>query len=97
MNEQQRDERSWKTAIRRAKFKRSLLSYVLVILFLWAIWWFTDGRYYDDEWGIPWPVWVMLGWGLGLVFQYLRAYGGDDEDRVEKEYNRLKQKEEQQQ
>jgi hypothetical protein len=32
----------------------------------------------------------MLGWGLGLVFHYLYAYGGSTKSLAEKEYERLK-------
>lgn len=32
----------------------------------------------------------MLGWGMGLIFQYLDAYGGSKKDLVEKEYDKLK-------
>lgn len=41
---------------------------------------------------MPWPVWSMLGWGIGLLFQYLNAYGGAKQDLVEKEYKKLKNK-----
>jgi hypothetical protein len=41
---------------------------------------------------MPWPVWSMLGWGIGLLFQYLNAYGGGKKDLEEKEYEKLKNK-----
>ena len=72
-------------------FQRSLASYFIVVAFLWIIWWFTDGQHGDNE-GIPWPAWVMVGWGIGLLFQYLNAYGGSKKDLVEKEYEKLKNK-----
>ena len=37
-------------------------------------------------------VWPMIGWGIGLAFQYLDAYGGNKTDLVQKEYERLKNK-----
>lgn len=86
--EEQKDERLWKMAKKRAGFQRSLASYFIVNGFLWAIWWFGD-----DREGLPWPVWPMLGWGIGLVFQYLNAYGGSKDDLAEKEYQKLKNKE----
>jgi len=87
--QQQRDERLWKIAKKRADFQRSLASFFIVIAFLWAIWWFTAGRHNNNT-GMPWPIWPMLGWGIGLFFQYLNAYGGDKKDLVEKEYEKLK-------
>lgn len=90
--EQQRDERLWQTATARAAFKRNLFAYIVVNLFLWLIWWFTAGTdYLEDRRGIPWPVWVTLGWGLGIAFHYFRAYHGTKYDLTEQEYQRLKQ------
>lgn len=84
------EERLKKIARRRVEFRKSLYSYLVVNGFLWAIWWFTTGRL--GVVGIPWPLWVMLGWGLGLLKQYYDAYQGDSEDQTEKEFERLKRK-----
>ena len=46
--------------------------------------------------GIPWPIWVMLGWGLLLGFQYFRAYHSDGTDLAEREYERLKERQDKQ-
>ena len=86
--QQEQDEKLWKVARKRVEFRRSLYSYLVVNGFLWAIWWFTTGRL--GVVGIPWPIWVMLGWGLGLLKQYYDAYKGDNEDKTTKEYERLK-------
>jgi 2TM domain len=89
--EEQRDDKLWQTAKRRAGFQRSLASYFIINAFLWAIWWFTSGREGNTR-GMPWPCWVMIGWGIGLLFQYMNAYGGAKKDLVEKEYEKLKNK-----
>ena len=83
-----RDEQLWKLAKQRADFQRSLVSYFVINTFLWIIWWFTSNT--KNFHGIPWPAWVMLGWGLGLVFQYLAAYGGSKQSLTDKEYEKLK-------
>lgn len=56
-----------KRAIARLRQKRDfrthLIAYVLVMTLLVAIWLITGG------WGTYfWPIWPMLGWGLGLAF-----------------------------
>ena len=89
--EQQRDEQLWQQAKKRAGFQRSLVAYILVNALLWAIWWITLGRNGNNS-DLPWPIWSSLGWGVGLLFQYLNAYGGSKTDLVEKEYQKLKNK-----
>ncbi len=91
--ESEKDERLWKIARKRAEFKKSLYGYIVVNIFLWGIWWFIQGK--DSGYrGYPWPIWVMLGWGLGLAFQYFKAYNGDKEDLANQEYERLKREKE---
>lgn len=87
--EQSQDERLWRIARKRAAFKKSFYSYLVVNTFLWAIWWFTSGQYAGYN-SYPWPIWPMLGWGLGLGFQYFEAYNGSKQDLVEKEYEKIK-------
>lgn len=58
-------------AKRRVEAKRSfsshLTSYVVVNAFLIMIW-FVTGR------GYFWPMWVLGGWGIGLVMHYWEAF-----------------------
>lgn len=86
MNEP-KDEALWQIAKDRVGFKWSILSYVSVNLFLIVIWYFTSGNL--DHF---WPIWPILGWGLGLVFQYLKAYQGNRINDIENEYQKLKNK-----
>ena len=94
MDNKLNDEELWKLAAKRARFQRHLATYFIMNAFFWAIWWFTDGRYDRNE-GMPWPVWAMLGWGIGLAFQYMEAYGGGKTDMVNKEFERLKKQRDQ--
>lgn len=68
------------------KFYTSLMSYVFFIVFLAGL------NYWVDEWRYPWFLWAAFGWGIGLVFQAIKAFGinpffgRDWEDRKIKEY-----------
>ena len=86
-----RDEQLWKLAKKRADFRTSLIMYIVINLFLWAIWFFTADKPEDLK-GIPWPVWVMAGWGIGIILQYFDAYGGNKEQMAEREYKKLKER-----
>jgi multidrug transporter EmrE-like cation transporter len=89
---EEKDHVLWRIAQKRANFQRSLVTYVVVMGLLWFVWWFTIGRKGINT-DMPWPVWAMIGWGIGLVFQYIGAYGSSKTDLAEREYERLKQKE----
>jgi hypothetical protein len=83
------DQQMWALAKSRAKFKRSLGSYSLVIPFLWAIWYLTMPELARYE-RFPWPIWPMLGWGLGLGIQYAKAYVFEVDSLEQREYDKLK-------
>jgi hypothetical protein len=55
----------------RPAFYRALFAYVVINLFLIGVWAFS-GR------GAFWPIWVMLGWGLGMAFYAFRIFGPQD-------------------
>jgi len=82
-----KDPHLWNIARRRTAFKRHLTVYLIINLFLWAIWYFTGTPYSDN--GIPWPVWSTFGWGIGLAFHYMGAYVSIGSHSIEKEYDRL--------
>lgn len=83
---QQRDERLWKIAKSRTAFRTSLMVYLIMNGFFWALWFVTTNRY---EGGTPWPVWPGLGWGLGLAFQYVHAFHQDPFGDTLREYEKL--------
>jgi len=83
------DQQMWLLAKRRAKFKRSLSSYAFVIPFLWVVWYLTMPELSRYE-QFPWPIWPMLGWGLGLGIQYAKAYVFDVDSLEQREYDKLK-------
>ena len=85
MDTQQKDEALWKLAKRRAGFKCSLASYIVVNSFLIIAWLFSAG--YNSYF---WPAWSLFGWGISLLFQYFYAYHGGGYSLTEAEYEKLK-------
>jgi hypothetical protein len=79
---QNRDPQLWQLAQTRASFKMNAIVYSLVNAFLVLIWYLT-GR------GYCWPIWPIIGWGLGMAIHGFRAYGWTDTHRVEREYQKL--------
>ena len=87
-----RDEALWKVAKKRVNFRRTFFSYILINIFLWTIWFFTDNDHQFTMHNLPWPVWVTLGWGIGIAFQFSDAYLFSRSDAAEREYQKLKNK-----
>ncbi|MFK5974471.1 MAG: 2TM domain-containing protein [Flavobacteriaceae bacterium] len=50
------------------KFYTSLISYVFFICFLAGI------NYYTNQWQNMWFLWAAFGWGIGIVFQAIKAF-----------------------
>lgn len=88
--ETERERELWRLAKKRVGFKRHLATYIVINAMFWCLWFFTDHR--DEEAGVPWPIFPMLGWGIGIVFSFLNAYVFMKHDSVEKEYEKLKNK-----
>ena len=84
-----RNEQVWRKAKRRAGFKMHLRSYLIVNAGLWSIYAITNFATLGNG-AFPWPIFPMLGWGIGLVMHYFTAYGKLDEQSVaQKEYEKL--------
>lgn len=92
MNE--KDAALWELAKKRASFKKSFSVYIIVNLFLWALWFFTsnNNELRELKRNIPWPIFPTLGWGVGMGFQYLDAYVSPKSFSIENEYQKLKNK-----
>lgn len=62
-------ERPDRGVLQREEFRGHLRSFVLVNLLLIAIWAATGAGYF-------WPVWPLLGWGIGIAAHASSARGG---------------------
>lgn len=89
------DEEIREMAKARVGFRIHALAYVLVNLLLVVIWWTNaDGgapTFRDDSSAYFWPVWSILGWGVGLAMHGFSAYGGG-RDAVAREEAKLREK-----
>lgn len=78
-----------KLAISQLRRKRGLqahvIAYLSVNLLLVAIWYFSGRGYF-------WPVFLILGWGIGVVFNIWDVYVPErvTEERIQQEIRRLK-------
>ena len=76
-------------AIIRLRKKRDLqahlLAYVLVNLFLNGIWFLTDAG------GFYWPMFPLLGWGIGVAFHIWDVYAPQNptEQDIREEMDRI--------
>jgi vacuolar-type H+-ATPase subunit I/STV1 len=69
---------------KRAEFRNHLYAYLLVNGMLSVIWFVTSG-------GLFWPIFPILGWGIGLTFHALDTYRRPyTEDRIQHEIDRLR-------
>jgi len=90
----EKDKMLWRQAKKRVGFKKHFATYIIINAFLWAMWFFTDHKLDDEDTsGIPWPLFCTLGWGIGILFNYMGAYVFvNKHDAVAKEYEKLKNK-----
>lgn len=79
-------ERAVKRLRKQADFRVHLLVYVTVNLFLVTVWAFTGGPFF-------WPIFPILGWGIGVMANAWDAFRRDDhptEERIRREIDRLR-------
>jgi hypothetical protein len=69
---------------KQADFKIHLFMYLMVNAFLVVIWAMTGAAFF-------WPVFPIIGWGIGVVANAWDAYGTDvpSESQIRDEMNRL--------
>ena len=76
-------------AIRRIKavkgFRAHAAAYLVVNVILIGVWAVTSRDYF-------WPIWPILGWGIGLFFNWWAVYRteGITEEQIEREMERIR-------
>jgi hypothetical protein len=85
------DEEVYQEAQRRVKAKskyyKDLLTYVVINTGLFLIWYFATGR------GYPWFLWVLGGWGVGLILDFFNTFiwqPGMGKNAIEKEAQKIR-------
>jgi len=79
-------ERAIKHLKKRRDFAAHLLVYALVNSFIVLIWAMTN------DGGFFWPVFPIVGWGIGVVMNAWDVYRGDefDEEQIRREMAHLR-------
>ena len=90
---QGKDPQLWELARRRASFRTHFIIYLVMVVFFWAVWYLSGPGERGSRY--PWPVWPMLGWGIGVLFHYLGAYVKTGAGATEREYEKLIRNQEQ--
>jgi hypothetical protein len=78
-------EEALKSLRKKRDFKTHLLMYVVVNAFLIGIWAVSDGGFF-------WPMFVLGGWGIGLIGNAWDVYGRKPitEDEIRREAERMR-------
>jgi hypothetical protein len=81
-------EESLRRLKKRRDFAAHLFAYVLINLVVWGVW-LAISLSSHGWW--PWPVFVTLGWGIGIAFNAWDVYGRRPitEDEVQREMRHL--------
>jgi hypothetical protein len=103
MNEQLTDKERmlWKQAKKRVGFRRHLYTYLIINAFVWIMHFIRVDRWDTnidvlkdhgpgEHFYFGGPVFMTIGWGIGLAFHYYSAYHSSSYNAVEKEYEKLK-------
>lgn len=94
MEQENKDAALWKIAKRRTRFKYHVLIYFIMNLFFWTLWYISlknNSSLPARIETVPWPVWPMVIWGIGIFFNYLGAYKNKG-SITQKESDKLKNK-----
>jgi hypothetical protein len=86
MESTEKEKELWKIAKKRVGFRRQLFMYIIVNIMFWLVWYYSEDDHTSD---FPWPVWPMIGWGIGIVFSYYDAYASPKSDAIQREYEKL--------
>ena len=84
-SEQELRDRAIANLKKKRDFRSHLFAYVVINALLVGIWAFTGADFF-------WPIFPILGWGIGIAFNAWDVYGRRDfsEDEIRREADRLR-------
>ena len=50
-------------------FQHHLKTYIGMMVYFWILWFLVGWSYSYNT--LPWPVWPMITWGLGVIIHYI--------------------------
>jgi hypothetical protein len=74
-----------KSLRRKQEFRTHLFTYVVVNALIWAVWLFAGLA--SNDW-VPWPLFPLFGWGIGIGFHAWSVYGPPSRPISEAEIDR---------
>ena len=86
---EERNDKLWKLAKKRANTKRNGLIYLTIVIFLWIVWLSNNSFQFGSNMIYAWPKWPTLALSIAFIFEYIDAYYHDNDLLIEKEYNKL--------
>jgi hypothetical protein len=85
-DEQSLREKALLSIKKKREFGAHLLAYVSVNALLVGIWATTGAGFF-------WPIFPLLGWGIGILFHWLDVYRGEpSESEIAREMDRLRRR-----
>lgn len=95
VNEDELRERAEKKVKERMALIGHATSYLIINLFLWGLWLVLALTSDPHDWSGIWPIWVTLGWGIGLAFHafnYFTGVGSESkrEEQVQREMEKMR-------
>jgi fatty acid desaturase len=70
-SEERRREQALRRLKKRRDFRTHLFVYLTINFLVWGVWAIIGAS--SGGW-FPWPLWVTLGWGIGVAFNAWDVY-----------------------
>jgi 2TM domain len=93
-NHMEKNQLLWEKAQKRVGFRTHLFMYLISNAAFVVLWWLItqpSAQRLPDHIRMYtfWPIWPMLGWGIGLASHYFQAFVFDEKTAIDREYEKL--------